>query len=128
MSKSYTRPQAHFVQKRITSYFPRIERYPKCLLSISTQLASFFREETCETYDSGYVEETPQSKQGNPDFYLGRCNTVDESPRRSLFYFSESVASEYLGTISSSCNLTSIHYPPRKFVSGPTTSCESIAR
>lgn len=120
MSKSNQRPL--FVQKLITSYFPPRETYSELLSVSTTRVGSF-----CSnwTSDSGYVSETPVSKQGKREFYLGQCNTIEESPRRALFMTA-------LSTDSYSYPTTSFEYTPslsdvRTSIGSPTGSCESIA-
>jgi len=83
MSTSTQRPKI-LVQKLITLYFTT---------NISIEMGSLCCQSISETSDSGYVSETLVSKQGNVDFYLGRCNAIDESPKRFLFNSSESIVS-----------------------------------
>lgn len=68
------------VQKLITSYFT---------VSDPTESGSLSLRSISESSDSGYVLETPVSKQGNIEFYLGQCNRKDGSSRRSLFSTSQ---------------------------------------
>lgn len=112
------------VQKLITSYFPIVGQYPN-LFSLSTELNSLFCN---DGNNSGYVSETPVSKQGNTDWYLGKCNTVEESPRRALFVPLDSGVRD-----SGNCSHTTsalcmpIDFDMRDCRGSPTTSCESIA-
>jgi hypothetical protein len=112
MSKSRQR-QVVLIQKLITSYFTT---------DVITEFGSSCCHSFCEVSDSGYVEETPVSKQGNRDFYLGKCNNVDESPRRSLFMSPVSLC--YSG--SSFDNTPSLS-EGRLSVGSPTASSESVA-
>lgn len=119
MSKSTQRPV--LVQKLITSYFPTRE-VSFDLLSVSTaEVGSVFSKYTS---DSGYVSETPVSKQGKTDFYLGHCNTAEESPRRALFMSPRSSDS------ANSYPTTSFEYTPSlsnvRTSLADTGSCESM--
>jgi hypothetical protein len=112
MSKS-TQRQVVLVQKLITSYFTT---------DLDTEIGSFGCHSISETSDSGYVEETPVSKQGNHNFYLGKCNNVDESPRRPLF----------ISPVSYSFSTSSFDFTPslsdvRQSIGSPTATCESVA-
>lgn len=121
MSKS-THDHPGLVQKLITSYFPAKETSFH-LLSASTAPVGFICSKW--TSDSGYISETPVSKQGKIEFYLGQCNTIEESSRRALF--------SAVSTHSDSYPTTSFEYTPSLSVGraspmkvSPTTSCESM--
>lgn len=64
------------VQKLITAYFPLYSRHTS-----SADLSTGF-DSLLSTTGFEYVSETPESKLGNIAFYLGLCNTVDNSPSR----------------------------------------------
>ena len=121
---STSRQKSCLVQKLITSYFPRPGLDAR-LLSASIQVDSLYCLVYSESSLSGYVSETPVFKLGNIDFYLGRCNTVDESPRKRLFRPSLSVESGFE-------SLTSFGLVPTPSQSviecpgSPTESCEFI--
>lgn len=68
---------ARLVQKLITSYFPVYSEHPS-LSDLSSKFDSLL------TTTHGYVSETPESKKGNIAFYLGLCNTVENSPSRVI--------------------------------------------
>lgn len=61
------------VQALITSYFPVVE-------SLSSASTSDLK--STIVLSSMHVSETPRSKIGNQNFYLGRLNTAEESPKR----------------------------------------------
>lgn len=113
------------VQKLITSFFPTCISQPS-LLSLSTEVDSLYYTEDSETSVSRYVSETPLSKQGNRDFYLGKCNAVsEESPRRALFRS---------GVSTDSCSYPNTSYDVlpslsdvRFSICSPTRSEESVA-
>jgi hypothetical protein len=118
MSKS--RQRSPLVQKLITSYFSR-GMQPR-LLSLSTELDSILCTKYSQTSDSCYVSETPVSKPGNPDYYLGKCNTVsEETPRRAIFVTTASLNSyssfEYMPSLSD------VNFS----IGSPITSSESVA-
>jgi hypothetical protein len=122
MSKSKHHPL--LVQKLITSYFPTTASCPG-LLSFSTELVSV----SCTVYtnssDSHYVSATPVSKQGNPDFYLGKCNTLEEFRGRPLFMHADSTHPYSYPT--SSFDLIPSFSDVRFSIGSPTTSSESVA-
>ena len=112
MSRS-TPHQVVLVQRLITSYFTK---------EVISEFESSCYQSLSEISESGYVEETPVSKQGNRDFYLGKCNNVDESPRRSLF----------MSPISYSYSSSSFEQSPSVSVGrvtpgSPAASCKSVA-
>lgn len=61
------------VQALITSYFPAVQ-------SLSCSSSSDLKSTTVPS--SMHVSETPRSKIGNHNYYLGRLNTAEESPKR----------------------------------------------
>lgn len=79
MATSTQRPVV-LVQKLITSYFTA---------SVPTESGSCCLRSISESTDSGYVSETPVSKRGKIEFYLGKCNTKAGSSKRSLFSTSD---------------------------------------
>ena len=74
---------------------------------------------------SQYVSETPVSKLGNIDFYLGRCSTVDESPRKRLFRPLLSVESGF-ESLTSFCLAPASSQSVIECPRSPTESCEFI--
>ena len=96
------------------------------MLSVSTEVELIYYIEDSESSDSCYVSETPVSKQGNRDFYLGKCNAVSEdSPRHALFL--SAVPTDSCSYPNSSYDvlpsLSDVKYP----ICSPTRSKESIA-
>jgi hypothetical protein len=75
--------------------------------------------------DSHYVSATPVSKQGNPNFYLGKCNTLKEFRGRPLFMHADSNHAYSYPT--SSFDLTPSFFDVRFSIGSPTTSSESVA-
>jgi hypothetical protein len=75
--------------------------------------------------DSHYVSATSISKQGNPDFYLGKCNTLEEFRGRPLFMHADSIHT-YSYPISS-FDLTPSFSNVRFSIGSLTISSESIA-
>lgn len=119
MSKS--RQQSLLVQKLITSYFPS-RGFHTGLLSASTQLDPLLYTVDSQTSDSCYVSETPVSKQGNRDYYLGKCNTVsEESTRRALF--ATAVSLDPYSSYDYLPSLSDVQFS----IGSPTSSSESIA-
>lgn len=120
---SKLKQQPLFVQKLITSYFPASGTYPE-LLSLSTELDSL-----CCTLpsssDSGYVSETPVSQQGRREWYLGKCNIVDESPRRALFVRVDST--NFCSSPTTSYDFAPCLSDGMFSIGSPTASCESVA-
>lgn len=108
------------MQKLITSYFTCIPQ--------TSEVESIYYTENSETSDSCYVSETPVSKQGNRDFYLGKCNAVsvsEESPRRALFL--AAVSTDSCSYPSSSYDVLPSLSDVRYQISSPTRSEESVA-
>ncbi len=99
---------SRLVQKLITSYFPLSSTHPS-FIDLSTDFDSVL------TTTDGYVSETPESKQGNIAFYIGICNTIENSPSRvvrsSVALFERAGVEEQ----------ESLHH-------SPTTTCESVNR
>jgi hypothetical protein len=75
--------------------------------------------------DSHYVSLTPVSKQGNPDFYLGKCNTLEEFRGHPLFMHANSTHAYSYPT--SSFDLTPSFSNVRFSIGSPTASSESVA-
>jgi hypothetical protein len=75
--------------------------------------------------DSHYVSATLVSKQGNPDFYLGKYNTLEEFRRHHLFMHADSIHAYSYPT--SSFDLTPSFYDVRFSIGSPTASSESVA-
>ena len=119
MSKSKHR--SPFIQQLITSYFPTTVTQLG-FLSLTTELDSLFY--TCDgNSEFCYVSETPVSKRGNSDYYLGKCNTVsEETPKRTLFEIS-AISIDSSGTLNNVPSLSDVNFG----VGSPTHSCESVA-
>ena len=88
MSKSKHQPL--LVQKLITSYFPASRLCP-VVLSLSIEFGSICCTVYSKSDDSLYILATPESKQGNLDFYLWKCNTLEESQGHALSIHASSV-------------------------------------
>jgi hypothetical protein len=115
--------QPLLVQKLITSYFPATTSWLG-LLSLSTELGSVCCTVYTNNSDSHYVSATLVSKQGDPDFYLGKCNTLEEFRGRPLFMHADSThAYSYL---TSSFDLTPSFSDVRFSIGSPITSSESV--
>jgi hypothetical protein len=92
------------------------------LLSLTTELDSLFYIENNTASDSCLVSEMLVSRQGNLDFYLGKCNTVsEESPRCALFEIVVSVQS--YSSFECLPSLSDVNFS----IGSPTSSSESIA-
>jgi hypothetical protein len=116
-----SRQRSFLVQKLITSYFPTRGMQPG-LLFITIELDSLFYKENNTASDSCLVSETPVSRQGNLDFYLGKCNTVsEESLRRVLFETAVSVQS--YSSFECLPSLSNVNFS----IGSPTSSSESVA-
>jgi hypothetical protein len=122
MSKSKHQPL--LVQKLITSYFPATASCPG-LLSLSTELKSVCCTLYTNSSDSHYVSTIPVSKQGNPDFYLEKCNTLEEFRGRPLFMHADSTHAYSYPT--SSFDLTPSFSDVRFSIGSLTASFESVA-
>jgi hypothetical protein len=121
MSKS-THDHTVLVQKLITSYFLAKETSFHLLSTSTCPMGSICSKWTS---DLGYISETPVSKQGKTEFYLGECNTIEESSRRALL--------SVVSTDSDSYPTTSFEYTPSLSAGraspmrvSPTTSYKSM--
>jgi hypothetical protein len=102
-------------------YFPTRGMQPG-LLSLTTELDSLFYTENNTASDSCFVSEMLVSRQGNLDFYLGKCNTVsEESPRRALFETAVSVQS--YSSFKCLPSLSDVNFS----IGSSTSSSESVA-
>jgi hypothetical protein len=99
---------ARLVQKRITSYFPVYSEHCS-----STDLCSELDSLLPST--DNYVSETPKSKQGFLGFYLGLCNSIENSHIRVV------KSSEVLFELAASGG-----EEPETLNHSPTPTCESV--
>ena len=120
MSKS--KHHSPFVQKLITSYFPAEVVHPG-LLSHTIELDYLSYIHDSRSSEFCYVSETPMSKLGNDDYYLGKCNAVSEdSPKQALFNVS-AVSLDSFGSFNHSPSVSNVNF----FMGSSTQSCESVA-